>query len=874
MIPPWLLILLAASISVGVGVWIALTRRGRRGHSVQKSAVLRDAVNLIRGNHVSQVETETGREPFSSPAYPSVESPEAAATYMTRAEVDATACSEDAPSGDLDEQTEAMNHGLAAGDSDNVMGAAAPPFDGDRRQDSHRKSVINPVVTDPEIALDSPNDATYKKGPPTTAAPPNGPVGHDCETLECVSEDSAVRARAAVTEPDVAAKIDDQSGDMERFTTATRAVGDSSHDESTQTAVGTKARDGIEALPRAKPHADQQPASATEKAHGRAKSKEAENTQSTLEAGPNSAQKSMHAQLDANSRSVADQTKCSPVAPAVDGSQSPSEPGLSSPGGEKTQTARTERAGGASHAGATQTIVQTKPRDDMESATGASPTKSTVHPGPTAAEQVDSRTPPETDPIVKEAAERRDTCDKKRDNSTPGHSTVPVYRPPVRTAETTRRSNRELSSQKSNGILVRSFPMFVRVVFARSGRNRCRVSLLPSRTAGQDEEIEVFGPDGTENWAACQDEWYSDVIPSRIATLLLKGARWDCVGDKDLRWVLSGREIWVLAQSPTGTINGFVSVPRLILQENHLVLCREEQREAVLKALLDAGCNSAIEVDGDGLPAGWILIQDVQPTNAIHHEESVGIFNVLRPVHKVAIVFEGGIRLSRANWLNGYPPRIRVRGAGHDVDVLIDQQPASVQGSAGYVAPGWDAPGFHTVFCGGVAESYQLVDGVQRWARFAAFVYRPTWDETDQRAVVVCGPIVKPAADHQAIALTPAANTCYLGKIPGQIAFSAQPYAVRQNECVAIAAFPIVWTLPADPLRSDKSQAAVRLLEECCVNDSGGSSAGNRETVLRWCKAILDSARKRLLIEPNNPEAKKLWDQYKRVARRLWKELR
>jgi hypothetical protein len=315
-------------------------------------------------------------------------------------------------------------------------------------------------------------------------------------------------------------------------------------------------------------------------------------------------------------------------------------------------------------------------------------------------------------------------------------------------------------------------------------------------------------------------------------------------------------------------------VPRLILLENHLVLCREDQREAVRQALADAGCTAANEVNGDGLPAGWILFQEIQPTRAIHHDDSAGIFNVLRPVHNVEIVFEGGIRLGRANWLNGHPPRIRVRGAGRVVEVLIDEQRASVEGSAGYTAPGWDAPGLHTVFCGGIAESYQLVDGVQQWDQFDAFVYRPSWAETDQRGVAICGPIVKPVANYQAIALTPTSNSCLLGPVPGQITFWAQPYDVRAKEFVSIAGFPIVWTLPANPLRCDKSQSAVRLSDRRYVEDNHSILVSDREMVLRWCRAILDAARKGLPTKPDTREARRLWHEYKRAARRLWKKLR
>ncbi|MCO6435460.1 MAG: hypothetical protein J5J06_00035 [Phycisphaerae bacterium] len=894
MISPWIILVVGAIVlAAGIGVWVALAKRdGRRVHA-QKPKFSVGAADSARSNvdEGPRLGSELVEQHSSELPIPLVESrpfgmSDIASPELPKPETGVTTFEDRGRKGEAEHQQEVMDEG-SRDTSDDFENA--PPSDNLEQQDSTPFSVLTSSVPEPRESSDGLEDAPYgdeqdtidvqqasgeggpcqpdeqidasdhapslesvarETGAPTIAAD-NQPIHHEGGVPDSASGDlTAPETRDPLppAEPDVAAEIDQECGDSEDFTAPAEAAGESSDDQVTQTTAGTTARGDTEPAPIASPRADQRPESANEEADDKVNSENG-----GAEAGSIAREEAFPAQVDAGVKAGAtDQS-----APVVDAGQPP--------------------ARGSSHNEATQTAVDTKGRDDIELAPSTLPAVSTVPNGASAAEQVEPGTPPETDRTVKQSVEPTGIGNREPSTKPPAARTGPPakYRPSVRTAETTRRSNREQSSQESNGgTRVRSLPMFVRAVFARSRRNRCRVSLLPSRAAGQDEEVEVIGPSGPENWTACQDEWYSDVFPPKIETLLLKGACWDCAGDKDQRWVLTGRDIWVLAQSPTGTINGFVSVPRLILQENHLVLCRKEQREAVREALSDAGCKVANEVDGGGLPAGWILFQNVQPTNAIHHEDSAGIFNVLRPVHNVEIVFEGGIRLGHANWLNGHPPRIRVRGAVHDVEVLIDQQRASVDGCAGYTAPGWDAPGLHTVFCGGVAESYQLVDGVQQWDQFDAFVYRPSWAETDQRAVVVCGPIVKPVADHQAIALTPASNTCLLGPTPGQIAFWAQPYDVRARECVTIADFPIVWTLPANPLRCDKSQAVVRLLDERCVDGNRGNPAGNCETVLRWCHAILDAGRKGLPIQPNSQEARKLWDQYKRAARRLWKELR
>lgn len=447
----------------------------------------------------------------------------------------------------------------------------------------------------------------------------------------------------------------------------------------------------------------------------------------------------------------------------------------------------------------------------------------------------------------------------------------PKHKPPVRTPETTRRTKKERTTDDAKGSRARPLSMSGHVVFGR--RNRCRVSLLPARTGELAEQVEVNGPNGQETWNAYQDEWYCDVSPPNIGTLLEQGGRW--IDSGGLQWVLSSRDIYVLAQCSAGTTNGYVSVPRLILQEEHVVLCTQRRESAVREALHEAGCADPVPITGNGVPSGWVLFHGVQPTAAIDHEESAGIFNVLRPISDVEIVFRGGIRLSHAIWLNGHPPQIRVRGASGEVQVMIDEQAASVVGTGNCTVPGWDTPGLHTVFCGGVAESYELVDGLQQWDEFGAFKYRAGWSQTGDRSIAICGPIVTAGDEGEVAALTPATNTCLLGAIPGQLVLCPQPYDVRIPEFVGVADFRVVWTLPANPLRSHKSTTCVCLLSSRSVDATHGEPpSADRQAILRWCQTILNASRKGLRIDPRTAEANRLWAEYKRAARRLWKQLR
>ena len=154
------------------------------------------------------------------------------------------------------------------------------------------------------------------------------------------------------------------------------------------------------------------------------------------------------------------------------------------------------------------------------------------------------------------------------------------YRPTVHTPTAPRKPAREVTEA---GARDRALPIEVRLVFEKAGF--CRISLLPRRAAGMPSELLMSGTGNPSEFTALQDEWYQDVVPTNLETLLKEGIEWagQLPDGRAVRSSLSGRELYVLARH--NQLNGFVSSPRLVLGEEHVVICVEERLDEVRDAI-------------------------------------------------------------------------------------------------------------------------------------------------------------------------------------------------------------------------------------------------------------------------------------------------
>ena len=425
----------------------------------------------------------------------------------------------------------------------------------------------------------------------------------------------------------------------------------------------------------------------------------------------------------------------------------------------------------------------------------------------------------------------------------------------------------------------RSLPIEVRLRFLRGGS--CSLSLIARRSDGQPEDLPAVVSGSEFTLRAMQDEWYQDVVPPDLSRVLEDGTLWSQESPKGrCTWSLSGRELYVLADR--SDMSGYVSQPCLELGRDHVVLCAERSRSRVEEAIRETGAQPASVLDESfGVPPGWIVFRSVVPTESVRPADGADVLNALRPLPRIEISLERGIRVGHQNWINGYPPTIRVYGdPRYASEVRIDGQVAQRFADGAYRTSGWDAVGSHSVWCAGTSRSYSIVPFEGSWERWDAYTF-PAAPAASGRTprLAVCGPLVRAATTEpwgRESFPVPETNRVLLGARPGQIVTAVRVSPQEKLPRIAAPSFRPVWALPRDPLHCDKKTTHILFVVGC---DAPGPQARpvrghGRSTdadVVRWCKVILDASRKGMSTDPNTDAVRAQWLTYKSMARRIWR---
>jgi len=411
---------------------------------------------------------------------------------------------------------------------------------------------------------------------------------------------------------------------------------------------------------------------------------------------------------------------------------------------------------------------------------------------------------------------------------------------------------RERKKRDSN---LRERPLEIRVTAHPDHHGFCTFSILAKRPTQSPPELNVRC--GNEGVALIEynEAWYeaaaTDDLMAWLSGVVFTDKR---KGDSRYSWQLSSRPLHVLAvQQGFGNL---VSTTRLCVARKHLILCRADFVRRVQHVLDEVGCHP-VESRGEdfGAPSGWVFLWPVVPFQPRPPVEGDDILNALRPQPELDLVLEGGIWLHDSTWLVGYPPRITISGV-RPVDQLvhINGMPAVESGNGSYSTPGYDKPGDYSVWCAGKTRRYSIAEPQAKCDR---------WEPHTYHGGSVCGALVTTSRDASQLPVTvPASNPVLIGSVPGQVFFCPPQVG---TEWTGFVPFPVVWALPADPLRCDRSVRKVVLVTRLTPKVSSARVERPRKTdssCWLWCKSIRDCRRKGLALSPRDEEVEALWRAY------------
>lgn len=417
----------------------------------------------------------------------------------------------------------------------------------------------------------------------------------------------------------------------------------------------------------------------------------------------------------------------------------------------------------------------------------------------------------------------------------------------------------------------------VQLVFGRGGGVKS-IAFVPDRRDGMPDEIDITGTQGKQYFAKLKDDCYESVNVSDPGNALSSGIEWKgrCNG-QNWRWVLGGRNLYVLAEGDEIGIHGFVSRrkdPRLLLNARHAVLAAAHLRQDVVTALAEVGC-TAPEISDDtipGVPPGWLIFREVKPVRSAAMRDEAHILNALCPLPNIEPHFIGGIRLQERTWLAGFPPRIRFTGKfASDFRVTIDGQDACAAPDGAFEAPGWDSTQEHRLWFSGQSINYTVSSMNEDW---------PTWQAHDfGTGAAICGAATDKRIDGarwQQVRI-PVANPLLIGAQPGEVYCCNTRSDVRCETILTMVPFAPVWALPLNPARADKRSARILLFNPKEPAANAATPKGKRSTnqrILNWISAVREAGCKGLKLAPDTEPGTALWRQYRDTAKQLRRKMR
>lgn len=371
------------------------------------------------------------------------------------------------------------------------------------------------------------------------------------------------------------------------------------------------------------------------------------------------------------------------------------------------------------------------------------------------------------------------------------------------------------------------------------------LAVLLGHADGMPDNVEVRVGGATYSLLTIDARLYEPFEPPGEMDLVGSGIAAETTAPPTRRWVRTQRDLHVFSER--AGVSGFASVPRAVIGQENVVLCRTRLAATAIECARATGSAEIQQVAGPGIPEGWQCFRAFRPKSPADFGEATDIFLSLNPLPDAAIELSGGIASGRSTWIVGAPPTIRILGTDPSAaEFTIDGYPASPARTDGWLAPGWETPGTHTIRFGGLTRTYEIAEIDETW---------PSWATDSASAYFVCGGKVSASAQAGAFAFA-GGPRWLLGACAGDVAFAAQ-----SPSGIAIAAPPFrpVWALAARmggrlvPATDLPFRAPPQMPSEPIAS----------EQIAQWCNLLRGSS------APTEASSKELWRQYRQLARRL-----
>ena len=429
------------------------------------------------------------------------------------------------------------------------------------------------------------------------------------------------------------------------------------------------------------------------------------------------------------------------------------------------------------------------------------------------------------DPTERDAEKNRDTSRQqsvgKRHRGAPDDaSKIPRYRPRLRPPPPRTAAASPESSDPAPGTLEAMY-----LISFLPGGWGLSLSVLLGRVDEMPEHLNIRAAGGSFPLYAIDENLFEPIQPSN-ENLIAEGFVAESEGYPVRRWVRSARDLHAFSQRPG--VAGFASVPRVLIGQENVVICRSAVTETVRQCSSATGSDPLVEVGGPGIPDGWHCFRGYWPRHPADFAGLDEVFLALNPHPDASIQLSGGIASARGTWVLGAPPVVHVLGAVPGPrELTIDGNPATESSEHGWISPGWDTLGTHTVRFGGLSRTYEIAGIEEDW---------PSWSTADEASYSVCGARVSAATGVQALALT-GGPYWLIGASAGDLTL-----ARRSNQGVSIAApsFPPVWALP--PVGSGRRSSAIALAHKIAPRHPAATCTRNE--IILWCQLVRAAVRR------------------------------